>query len=215
MNFPNAHKGVKKIFVAEIFAIAAVIFLLCGAVFALALAKLSAEDEFAVSAIIALTTLLAGLGFGVASFVINLVGILQAKKDENYFYYAFVFVIIPIIASAFAAIFSKNAYVQSISDTVRNICEVVVMIFIIGGVKELAKKLGREDMVNSANLAYRIITAVYVLLMIARVTEVVFDFLPMMVTAAGILSIVAGVINVVAHVYYFVFLGRSVKMLKQ
>ena len=81
--------------------------------------------------------------------------------------------------------------------------------------EELAKKLGREDMVNSANLAYRIITAVYVLLMIARVTEVVFDFLPMMVTAAGILSIVAGVINVVAHVYYFVFLGSSVKMLKK
>ena len=215
MNFPNAHKGVKKIFTAEIIAIFAAILLLCGAVTTLVLSKMESIPEATVPAVAALLTLLCGLGLAAASFILNLVGILQAKKDENNFYYAFVFVIIPIITSVFAAIFSKNSYVQSISDGVRNICEVIVMIMIIGGIRELANKLGRQDMVNSANRAYRIITAVYVLLIIARVIEVVFDFLPMMVTAAGILSIIAGVLNIVAHVYYFVFLGRGVKMLRQ
>ena len=215
MNFPNAHKGVKKIFTAEIIAIFAAILLLCGAVTTLVLSKMESIPDATVPADAALLTLLCGLGLAAASFILNLVGILQAKKDENNFSYAFVFVIIPIITSVFAAIFSKNSYVQSISDGVRNICEVIVMIMIIGGIRELANKLGRQDMVNSANRAYRIITAVYVLLIIARVIEVVFDFLPMMVTAAGILSIIAGVLNIVAHVYYFVFLGRGVKMLRQ
>ena len=215
MNFPNAHKGVKKIFTAEIFAIIAVVLLLCGAVFALSLIKLTAESDIAVAAVTALVTLLGGLGFGIASFVINLVGILQAKKDEHNFYYAFVFVIIPIITSVFAAIFSQNTYVQSIADGVRNICEVAVMVFIIGGVRELANKLGNAKMTDSSNLALRIITAVYGILILARVIEIVFDFLPVMVTAAGILSVIAGVVNIVAHVYYFFFLGRAVKMLKQ
>ena len=214
MNFPNAYKGVKKIFTAEIFSIVAIVLLLCGTVFALVISKLSSESEIATSAITALFSIIGGLGLGVAAFVLNLVGIIQAKKDEGQFYYAFVFVIIPIIAAAFAAIFSKNTFVQSLSDSVRNICEVIVMIFIIGGIRNLARQLGKDGMIRSGDFALRVITAVYGLLLIARVTEIVFDFLPFMVTAASILSIVSGVLNIFVHVYYFVYLGRAVKMLK-
>ena len=215
MRFPNAHKGVKKILIAEIFSIAAVVILLFGAVAALALAALPSEADTAGVGVAAVAALFIGLGLAAASFIINLVGILQAKKDEYNFHYAFVFVIIPIIASVFAAIFSKNTYVQSIADAVRNACEVAVMIFIIGGIRTLADKLGDDKTVNSSNLALRIITAVYGLLLLARVIEIVFDFLPMMLMTASILSVIAGVLNVVAHVYYFFFLGRAVKMLKK
>jgi hypothetical protein len=98
---------------------------------------------------------------------------------------------------------------------VRNISEVIAMVMIISGIRELAAKLDRNDMVNSANIAFRIIVGVYGMLIIARIIEFVFDFWPDMVSLAGIISLTASLINVFAHFYYLVYLGRAVKMLKE
>jgi len=216
MTFPNAYKGVKKIFIAEILTIIAVVIMTVSGVVALALLQLIQQDEGAAGgALASLITFILGTCLTIPAFIIYLVGILQAKKDEQHFYYAFVFVILPIIASVFAAIFSQYELVQNIAEIVRNICEVIAMIMIIGGIKELAAKLNSEQMVSSANTALRIISGVYILLIIARVIEFVFDFLPAMVTFGGIVALAAGVLNVIAHVYYLVLLGRSIKMLKE
>ena len=59
-----------------------------------------------------------------------------------------------------------------------------------------------------------IISGVYGMLIIARIIEFVFDFWPDMVSLAGIISLTASLINVFAHFYYLVYLGRAVKMLK-
>lgn len=215
MNFPNAYKGVKKIFTAEIFAIVSLVLLLICPILAVVLTKTTSDNETAAVALAALIVLFAGLGLAVASFVVNLTGIVQAKKDEGRFYYAFVFVIIPIIASIFVAIFSQNTYVQNIANTVNNVCEVMVMIYIIGGIRNLAEKLGDGKMVSSGNFALRVIITIYVLLLIARITAIIFCFIPLMVVAAGIISIIAGVLDVFVNIYYFFYLGRAVKMLKQ
>ena len=215
MNFPNAYKGVKKIFTAEIFAIVSLVLLLICPILAVVLTKMTSDTGTAVVALVSLIVLFAGLGLAVASFVVNLTGIVQAKKDEGRFYYALVFVIIPIIASIFVAIFSQNTYVQNIANTINNVCEVMVMIYIIGGIRNLAEKLGDGKMVSSGNFALRVIITIYVLLLIARVTAIVFCFIPVMVVAAGIISIIAGVLDVFVHIYYFFYLGRAVKMLKQ
>ena len=215
MNFPNAYKGVKKIFTAEIFAIVSLVLLLICPILAVVLTKTTSDNETAAVALVALVVLFAGLGLAVASFVVNLTGIVQAKKDEGRFYYAFVFVIIPIIASIFVAIFSQNTYVQNIANTVNNVCEVMVMIYIIGGIRNLADKLGDGKMVSSGNFALRVIITIYVLLLIARITAIIFCFIPLMVVAAGVISIIAGVLDVFVNIYYFFYLGRAVKMLKQ
>ena len=216
MTFPNAYKGVKKIFIAEILTIIAIVIMIVSGVLTLAFIKVAEQyDDAAGGALVSLITFIAGTCLTIPAFIIYLIGIIQAKKDEQHFYYAFVFVILPIIASVFAAIFSKYELVQNIAELVRNICEVIAMIMIIGGIKELAAKLNSEKMVESANLALRIISGVYVLLIIARVIEFIFDFWPAMVTVGGILSLAAGILNIVAHVYYFILLGRSVKMLKE
>ena len=216
MTFPNAYKGVKKIFIAEILTIIAVVIMTVSGVFALALLQSAEQVEGAAAgALISLITFIGGTCLTIPAFILYLVGILQAKKDEQHFYYAFVFVILPIIAAVFAAIFSQFELVQNIAEIVRNICEVIAMIMIIGGIKELASRLNCEKMVISANTAFRIISGVYVLLIIARVIEFIFDFLPAMVTFGGIIALAAGILNIVAHVYYFILLGRSVKMLKE
>ena len=216
MQFPYAHKGVKKIFTAEILNIVVVIFLICSAVVALVSAALPTSDEgLAAAALVTLLSLISTLALAAVAFIIYLVGIIQAKRDERYFYNALVFVILPLIASIFAAIFSQNKYVQDISDMVRNISEVIAMVMIISGIRELAAKLDRNDMVNSANVAFRIIVGVYGMLIIARIIEFVFDFWPDMVSFAGIISLTASLINVFAHFYYLVYLGRAVKMLKE
>lgn len=216
MQFPYAHKGVKKIFTAEILNIIVVIFLICSAVVALVSAAMpeSSDEGLAAAALVTLLSLISTLALAAVAFIIYLVGIIQAKRDERYFYNALVFVILPLIASIFAAIFSQNKYVQDISDMVRNISEVIAMVMIISGIRELAAKLDRNDMVNSANIAFRIIVGVYGMLIIARIIEFVFDFWPDMVSLAGIISLTASLINVFAHFYYLVYLGRAVKMLK-
>ena len=109
MQFPYAHKGVKKIFTAEILNIVVVIFLICSAVVALVSAALPTSDEgLAAAALVTLLSLISTLALAAVAFIIYLVGIIQAKRDERYFYNALVFVILPLIASIFAAIFSQN-----------------------------------------------------------------------------------------------------------
>lgn len=221
MRFPNAYKGVKKIFSAEIFMIAGSVILLVGIVFALVLSVMTVnttitypEPVVAAVALITAVGMLVGGGLAVAALIVHIIGVYQAKKDENSFGTALIFLFISIAA----AVLSSTIRVEVVSDianTVRNICDICAIIYIIGGVRELARQLGNEKMVNSANRAHSIILWVYGLLIIAQVVAIVFDFLPMMVTAAGILGIIAAVLNVVAYVYYLIFLGKAAKMLKK
>lgn len=215
MTFPFAYKGVKKIFISEILTIVSVIIMVVSGILALALIKAAQQsDDAAAGAVAAVVTFLCGTCLSIPAFILYLVGILQAKKDEQQFYYAFVFVIMPIIASVFAALFREYQLVQNIAQLVTSLCEVIAMIMIITGIRELASRLGNVKMVNSANLAFRMITGVYALLIIARVVEFVFDFLPAMVVLGAVLSVAAGILDIVAHIYYFIYLGRAVKMLK-
>ncbi len=219
MRFPNAHNGVKKIFIAEIVMVIATVAVLVGCIAAVVSLKLSSNvripEEAVPGALLAAGSLLGGAALGVFAAIFQIVGVVQAKKDENSFASALLFLFISIAASVVSASFSKVNFVQDLSDTVKSVCEVAVMIYIISGVRELAVKLERPGMKESANRASRLIFGVFGLKILAQLLAFVFDFWPAMVTAAAILAIVAAILNFVAYVYYVIFLAKAIRMLKE
>ena len=89
MRFPNAHNGVKKIFIAEIVMVIATVAVLVGCIAAVVSLKLSSNvriPEGAVpGALLAAGSLLGGAALGVFAAIFQIVGVVQAKKDENSF----------------------------------------------------------------------------------------------------------------------------------
>ncbi len=192
MRFPNAHNGVKKIFIAEIVMVIATVAVLVGCIAAVVSLKLSSNvripEEAVPGALLAAGSLLGGAALGVFAAIFQIVGVVQAKKDENSFASALLFLFISIAASVVSASFSKVNFVQDLSDTVKSVCDVAVMIYIIGGIRELAVKLERPGMKEKANSASRLIFGVFGLKILAQLLAFVFDFWPAMVTAAAILA---------------------------
>ena len=115
MKFPNAYNGVKKIFTAEILSligtisliIAAILVLATGAMVETGAADAAVNETMGMAAGFAIFGLVGSILMLVA-FIMNLVGILSARKDEGLFNTALAFTIIGIVAAVLTSLFSKN-----------------------------------------------------------------------------------------------------------
>ena len=103
MRFPNAHEGVKKIFTAEILMIIVTI----GTVIVSGISMSGDRSEGAIGA--AAIILVAAGVISIIAFIMNLLGIIQARKDEAKFTYALYAVIGGIIASLVQSAFPDNS----------------------------------------------------------------------------------------------------------
>ena len=109
MRFPNAYNGVKKIFSAEILHLVAVILMAVGLVTAVIAGVVGTavgdaaeltEGEFVVTVggIIGAVSILAVGGIlALIAFILQIVGVGQAMKDESYFKTAFIFIFVSVI----------------------------------------------------------------------------------------------------------------------
>ena len=156
MKFPNAANGVKKIFTAEILSLISsvcvfvTIVLMLAALASTAGAVSDGSDGAAVGA------LASGAGtvvFGIATvvlaiiaFILNIVGITKASKDEESFKMALYALIGGIILSVIGSAFTNvNGYVSSIMQALQVVADLLVLLYVIQGVRYLALKLNRPD----------------------------------------------------------------------
>ena len=101
MRFPNAAKGVKKLFVAEILGLIGVISTLVSIVyFIISGVSGAAQENEGVLVGGALTFIILtviNLGVSLTAFILRIVGVVQARKDEESFSTALAFIIINAI----------------------------------------------------------------------------------------------------------------------
>ena len=94
MRFPNAAKGVNKIFIAEVFGLVGIISALAAYVFLL-IAGINSQGNEDAGASLALCAIICGIvGYviTVVAFILRIIGVVQAKKDEESFGTALIFV---------------------------------------------------------------------------------------------------------------------------
>lgn len=216
MRFPNAAAGVKKIFTAEILALIAAIATLISTILLVvtlgAAASGSKGGTIVAGGFTAILFVAAGI-VGIVAFIMSIVGISNASKDEPTFKTALICVIVGIIGSLVASIFSGNAVVSAIGSLVTNVANLFVTIFVITGIIRLADQLNNAEVGNKGNNILKMIIAISVLAIIANLIVLIMG--GRISVVAGIIAIVAAVLEIVQYIMYLSFLSNAKAMLAE
>ena len=217
MKFPNAAKGVKRIFTAEILKlVAAVVSIIGVAMMIITLAAAESKAEGATIAAGTGTVILLAVAAVLALIggIMALIGIINASKDEGSFKIALVAIIISLCAAIVGGIFSQNSTIQSICQIVQNLMSIFVTVFVIQGVSNLAEKVGNDNVAAQGKTLLTIIVAIYALSLIANIIVLIFGGMFVSVTA-GVIAVIALVLNVIGYIVYLSLLSKGKKMLAE
>lgn len=212
MTLPNAYKGVKKIFVAEILQLIGSVLTLVGLTMLVGGAGAYLEtggDASAVSTVATggIFTLLAPC-LAILALVLNLVGLKQASADEpDRMGKAFTCAIIALVLSFVVVVFvlmhwGGASFLNALSD----LAEMCAIIFTIMGVSEVTQNIARQDV---ADMGPKILTISVIAIVASIIAGIVGNVI------GGVASIIALVLMMVAYVVFLVFLGRAVSALKK
>ena len=220
MKFPNAAKGVKKIFNAEIISLIAA--LIGGAGLVMSLIGASNEtDESAGTTLLAVSgalLIVSGIALLVAE-IMNIIGFIQAAKDEEGIKRAVLCTVFSC-AFAFAAFFENQTGflggLGTVLSTISTVLNMLVALFMIGGLMNLSAKCNRHDMVKRG---HSILTTIVVSYLITLALSILIRF------GAYTSSFGAGVINwlsglsalftVFIYVLELIYLAKAKKMLAE
>ena len=222
MKYPNAAKGVKRIFTAEILGLISSILLVVGFILmipAVLVAKNVAEgmEGAAIGATVAMGVfvLIAGV-LSIIAFIMNIIGISNASKDEENFKSALLFLILGLVAKAASITigrFVKDAAVATgMLDSASSLLNIFVTIFVISGIVKLADRLNRGDISAKGTNVLKILIAVNVLSLIASFVASVMGG-PVASGVSLVLAIVSAVLSLVQYIMYLSLLGKAKKML--
>lgn len=222
MRFPNAFQGVKKLFTAEILNIIAW-FCMCIAavagIVAVAGAAPSANGASLTDAQAA-TALGGGIGaviflvayfvLALISFILTIIGLAKARKDDANFNIAFIFLFVNI-ALTFIGTLVTGTF-GGVLIAFGNIASLVMFIYTVLGIRSLAEQLNNEQVASKGKTILTILVCVYVLSFIARLVSA-FTVTAVTTTISGILAIVSIVLSIVGYIIFLTYLAQAKKML--
>ncbi len=213
MRFPNAYKGVSKLFLAEILMLIGSIVAIIASV--LLLAAYSASSGGSVDGALATMggssiALLAAGVVTIIAFILNLVGLVQAKKDDDGFKLALIFTLICIALSIVSSILTSiNPYMSGWLEFVGTIFELCVFEYVVIGIMSLSNQLGDQKMASFGAKIRMLISILYIVLLIIRL------FGNINVTFAGVVGIVGAILELVMYIGYLIYLAKAKKMLSK
>lgn len=211
MKFPNAFAGVKKLYTSEILAIITLVFALITAIAGFfTIGVVDAGVTEAVDASLAATgvfTILTAI-LSLICFILNLVGLGQAGKDEPIFKFALYVSLIGIVVSVAAGFLPEGA-VKELLSVITEIVLLLVPLLSISGIMNLSKQYMNADMENRGNTLIKLITASII---VSGVADIIYRFFA---NGAIVLGIAAIVIDLIASLIYLGYLKRARKMLAE
>ena len=215
MKFPNAFSGIKKIWLAELLMLlAAVIGIVL--IFVIA-ANSTVQGEAIIVNKAAVETPSAILGIAAAvialvAFILNLVGLIIARKDDGAFKIALIVTLLGVVASAVSAIWSSNQTLNKWMDTAITIFSMLASYYVLTGIANLAEQY--PDPATKA-LALKSRTLVEGTFCATAVFKLIINIFKIQdgSTIYTILSIIALVLELVSYVLYLRALSKGKKML--
>lgn len=219
--FKNAYEGIKKIFTAEIIMLIASIVALVGAIVTVTADPNAVKDALNNASGTSLPTSVVILGivalaFGICAlvaFILNLVGLVQAKKDEANFNTALLLTIAGIVVSILSGILSKNENVVSFLNTAVELAYLLATMFIVYGIISLAKQLKNTPVETKGNRLLKLIVIVYGVGIAAKLLSAIFTAAKLDPIIIGIVGIISALLTVVSHLIYISLLSDAKKML--
>ncbi len=209
MKFPNAYKGIGKIYLAELLQLIGVVLLAIGVAVGFFGMKSEGQVEAAVTSSLALgafLSMLPGIILPMISLILSIIGLNEASKDEPTqlraaFISSIAALALAIIASVIQSVNGESNLLGSFFELLSTLASLFVTIFTVGGISKLMTRIGRNDLVNRGN-------QILWLLVGAQIFEQIARMLPQG-TFALILSFAGLMFSVVMYFLYLGFLNHS------
>jgi hypothetical protein len=208
MQFPNALEGVKKIYKAEIIAlIGAVIGFVAAILGVVGLASGSVGGLAGAGVLIIAMSVLF-----IISFLMNIGGLNKAKPDEVNFKNALYMVIAGIVLSVVVGATKEGTLLHTLGNSLSNVCNLLVNYLVATALMNLANRLGDAAVAQKAKSVRSLLTAVWVIALVLHILGDAFTSKAGMI--AGVLALIASVIEIIAYIVYLGLLNKSRGMLE-
>lgn len=236
MKFPNAAKGVKKIFTAEVLMLIGLLAIFVAGIFALITLSASAEESAVgdFTAIGSMVFLLVSFVLLIVAFILSIIGMVNASHDESSFKSALIFFIVCFVLSTVSSLLGNVSMVAGgILSLIGSVVDIFVTIFIIAGIVRLADRLNRGDISVKGSKVLKLLVVIKVVVLIATAVAGFMSgfsvssisFVTSLVApseggsspsiAVGIILIVSQVLGLVQYFIYLPFLSQAKKMLNK
>ena len=218
MRYPNAAKGINKIWIAELLGI-------LGAALAVVLVimmkannvdtSISGEEAKQVLETAKITGPVVAVGVimmlaMLVSYVLNLIGISNASKDEEAFKRAlWVCLASAVLGIAAAALENSNVRISNWLKVPSTLLELVVTMLVLEGIGNLANNLGKKDIANMSAQCRTWVLCSLVLSAAAEVFVALGTKGSVLNTTSGV---AAGLLQIVAYVVYLRVLNKARQM---
>jgi hypothetical protein len=146
------------------------------------------------------------------AFVLNLVGLIIARKDDSGFRIALLVTVLGIIASAVSAIWSTNAGLVKWMDTLTTIFSMFASYYVLTGIANLADQIPDAATKALALKSRTLVEGSFCATVIFKLIISIFK-IPDGSTLYTILSIVALLLELVSYILYLRALSKGKKML--
>lgn len=207
MKYPNAYSGVKKLFTSEILNIISAVLMFVAVLLALLDGKSKLPDVDSAQFWSLAAFVLLSAATGIAAFIIQIIGLNQARRDEWYFNKALYFVIICMVCTLVMTFTAGT--VNSIFAAVDEVFTLLVNIYAILAIFTLAEYLKDTVIQKTGKIMIVVIT---VLFGIALILQIAAGFVP---RKAEILEVIKSGFEVLGYIVCMVYFGMSKKMLGQ
>ena len=209
--FPNARKGIKKLFIAEILTIFAAILGLVSTVIN-ALPEVAAHPA---GSIVLMVFALTSLFFVVVAFLLHLFGLFQGGRDSGHLRVAFWAVIFALVFSVAASVLETTLpslpWLHTIFSTLAQVLNAFVIIYVISGISSLAVRVGRLDVARRGTIMIWIILGIYLVSALLNILSGIFTGEPFVVFFA-VVSIASAVLDLVIYIAYLFYLHTGTKI---
>ncbi len=214
MRFPNAYKGIKKIFSGVI--MAAVVVVLTVVMTVIVKAYGVGTDEFSADLTQEQTYLMAILGMGyllgivvlsLAGLIAIFWGVVQAKKDDSHFNAAFFTALLTLVIGFIVTFLLKNVpQIQRWVQFGASVCGMLTQFFVLSGIASLAEKMVDGKVKAMAEKARIVVCAVSI---VSTVASLISAYVPDAVS----LEFVSYALSIASALYYLTVLAKGKKML--
>lgn len=220
MRFPNACKGLKKIFYAELISLIALVPYAVSMVLIQFLPEEINENnaEMLPAEVVVTILSLVSLVLMTVAYVLNIIGYVNASKDNESFKKAMLLTIAGLVLTVVSGIMENvnaSPILTNTFDSMEQILDLLITLTTISGIVTLSVTYGDLRMVNSGKALFKFLFAIYLPTLIAYV----FVYMLRNTRSAAILAVTVTLIsfalNAVYSLLYLRYLYRAVNMLEE
>ncbi len=220
MRFPNACKGLKKIFFAELISLIALVPYAVSLVLVQFLPEEINKNNAEILPAEVVVTILSILSLVMmtVAYVLNVIGYVTASKDNESFKKAMLLTIAGMVLTVVSGIMENangNPILTNTFDSMENILDLLITLMTISGIVTLSVTYGDLRMVESGKALFKFLFAIYLPTLIAYV----FVYLLRNTRSAAFLAVtvtfISFALNTVYSLLYLRYLYRAVNMLEE